>query len=59
MMKDIENALRAIENDKNCKLVLLTTDNGRFYRNIDLSTLNQTSVEKRRSSSNDLSKKIG
>lgn len=59
MMKEIETVLHTFENEKSCKLVLLTSDNGRFCSNIDRSSLVQTTADKRRTSANDLSKKIG
>lgn len=57
-MKEIESALHSIENDKNCKLVLLTSAGKSFCNGTDYSTLVQSTSEKRRLSAIDLSKKL-
>lgn len=58
-MKEIETALHLVENDKNCKLILLTSAGNSFCNGSDYSTLVQSSGEKRRLSAIDLSKKLG
>lgn len=57
-MKEIESALHSIENDKNCKLVLLTSAGKSFCDGCDYSMLVQSTSEKRRVSAIDLSKKF-
>lgn len=59
ILKEVETALHLMENDKHCKLVLLTSAGKSFCNGNDYSTLVQSSGEKRRLSAIDLSKKLG
>lgn len=58
MFQEIEIALRSAENDKSCKLVLITSATESFCNGLDYSTLVQPAIEKRRLAAIDLSKKL-
>lgn len=58
MFQEIESALRSAENDKSCKLVLITSATESFCNGLDYSTLVQPAIEKRRLAAMDLSKKL-
>lgn len=58
MFHEIESALRSAENDKSCKLVLITSATESFCNGLDYSTLVQPAIEKRRLAAMDLSKKL-
>lgn len=58
MLKEIEAVLHSLDNDKTCKLVLLTSTNDNFCGGIDYSSLVQSPGEKRRASAMELAKKL-
>lgn len=58
MFQEIESVLRSAENDKSCKLVLITSATESFCNGLDYSTLVQPAIEKKRLAAMDLSKKI-
>lgn len=58
MLKEIETALHSLENDKTCKLVLMTSAGENFCNGVDYSSLVQSTGEKRRVSAIELSKKL-